>query len=237
MARGPGGHKADATGPHGRGAGPGKGTGTAQAYLEVDEAVEKPTLEGKVTGPGGGVPDTKGTKGYGMGAGPGGGKGEGMGLDYQREFENIFKQYPDNETTIHSYLSYYYSEATKLNLTGTERWEYVLRKVKDRIGKEKAKAQNSKRNNTNNNLNSNKGELLEKIVGSSGGLQKEYGFIYSEHSNVDGIDEYVKKYHNEAVKKGYKGQKRRDYVNNKVKGEAKKYNNKNSSKTTSKKAA
>ena len=230
MAKGPGGHEADATGPHGRGAGPGGGTGTAKAYSKEDEAVEKPTLEGRVTGPGGNEPDAAGTKGYGMGAGPGGGKETGTGLSFQEEVKSLYNQYSGERGTIDSYISQYYSEATKLKLTGTDRWNYVLRKVKDKMRKEKARIEEDKEEKTSNNPNSDKEKPLEQRVDSSDNsrLQNEYGSVYSEYSDVEGINEYVEKYHNEAVEKGYKGQERRDYVNKKVKEETKK-NDKNSS--------
>ncbi|MBN2453924.1 hypothetical protein JXB11_00085 [Candidatus Woesearchaeota archaeon] len=217
MAEGPGGHKADATGPHGRGAGPGGGTGTEEAYRKDGKSANVPSKEGMVSGPGGNVPDGTGTKGYGMDAGPGGGKEEGMGLYFREEFENLRKQNPSKGKEIDSYIASYDSDATKLKLEGKERWEYVLNRVKERVKFEEKREAERKDKSANSSS-------LEKIVDSSNSddLKEEYDSLYSEHQEIDEIGEKVKKYHNEAVEKGYKGEERKDYVKKKVKEEAEK---------------
>ena len=242
MARGPGGHEADATGPHGRGVGPGGGTGTAKAYLKADNAIEKPTLEGKVTGPGGGVPDAKGTKGYGMGAGPGGGKETGSGLDFQREIEDLHIEYPGKMNTIYSYIKDYYTEATELELNGTSRWDYVLNKVKEKLRKEKASnpSQGTQQNNTTNE-NTPQNTLDNMVLGDNfyniGAMVANYSDAKTTEQKQT-VAQVTRQYLREAHGKNLTGQAAEKYAANKLKQNGySKINANSKAKVTAKKAA
>jgi len=81
-----------------------------------------------------------------------------------------------------------------------------------------------------------------QFIGGSkayGAVAKEYGSIYSQYnngSNSTGLKEVIMQAHNEAVKKGYKGNERREYVKNETSkySKSKAKSNSKSSKSTTK---
>ncbi len=153
--QGPGGHRADGTGPYGSGNGPGGGRADGSG-MKNNVPYRK---EGR--GPGGNIPDGKGSKGAGMGKGVGQGEEDGSGLEkiakqqgweigpgveyvistknykaIQSEYSSLYSQYGGSDE-VRKAVARAHNEAINKGYHGSDREEYVEKAVMEELGEGK----------------------------------------------------------------------------------------------------
>ncbi len=207
----------DRTGPGGEGPLTGKGLGYGGGYdqpgNQKDEGrpydgrggglgnrpirppADDTTLDERVTGPGGHIPD--GTGPHGRGAGP----GKGMGYDIQGSLDSLYKRYPNSKEEVDKLIAESQKEATKQNLYGEKRAKYIADYVEIRI---RAGSSDLPRGTI--------GYLVNEMVG-------KYAKGSDSESEIRTIKDIVSRYEAKAADKGYTGEKAREYIRSKVQEE------------------
>lgn len=133
----------------------GRGGGRGNRPVKDRSRTSGGTIERKVTGPGGHIPDGTGPKGWG--AGP----GEGMGLDWRKNIDSLYDRYPNNEAEVDNYVAEAQRQATRQNLYGDERITFIMDYVESRIRSEVPKA-SGEENKTAKSKGDSTGESSEK---------------------------------------------------------------------------
>ena len=179
----------------------GRGGGQGNRSIGNRVIVRDKTLDAKVTGPGGHTPD--GTGPHGRGTGPGG----GIGSDRREDIDSLYRKYPDNTGEVNTLVAEAQIEATRQNLYGQERINYIVDYVKGRIKAKSIDTISSSRGTIGHLVN----ELAaEYIIGKS---------TTSKNQVTDAVRKLVLKYRSEAADKGYTGEKAKAYVRSKVQSE------------------